>query len=130
MKVETGNRYKQGKSGAEVRILCTDSGYERYPVIAVDKDGSIFRYTIYGVYDIGDLAGERNLVEIMPYDDWQIDDQVLCENAHFGPFRRHFAGVDEKGRPMTWKNGRTSYTALGTDDVESEWARIYKESES
>jgi hypothetical protein len=63
------------------------------------------------------LTGESclDLVEILPYADFKIDDKVLVwDDKNSIKQRGHFAGVDENGKPNTWYNGQTSFITVHT----------------
>jgi hypothetical protein len=55
---------------------------------------------------------DHNLVEINPYEDWQIDDKVLVWNDPSNKIRRYFAGVSNEGKPMAFGGGATSWSNI------------------
>lgn len=61
----------------------------------------------------GNYDHQCDLIEISPYDDFKVDDPVMVSD--FGRLwtKRYFYGVDENGRPMTFCDGRTRWTAEG-----------------
>jgi hypothetical protein len=60
-------------------------------------------------------ADTKLLTEVLPYDDFKIDEPVLVWLADYPEkkVRRHFAGTNDRQLPLTWANGRTSWTAKG-----------------
>jgi hypothetical protein len=58
---------------------------------------------------------EKLLTEVLPYDDFKIDEPVLVWMANHPErkVRRYFAGTNDRQLPLTWANGRTSWTAKG-----------------
>jgi len=50
-----------------------------------------------------------DLVEVSPYEDWKIDDKVIAWNVT-EKYRRYFAGLNEAGEPMVFRNGHTSWS--------------------
>ena len=52
-----------------------------------------------------------DLVEVSPYDDFEIDEPVMVRDSDDAAWaRRHFAGVSNDGLPMAWPNGMTSFS--------------------
>ena len=68
-----------------------------------------------------------DLIEVSPYGDFKIDDKVLVWNDMVGcteKRKRYFAGVNEYGRPTTFVNGATSWTA--SSDCRTHWDNCEK----
>ena len=64
-----------------------------------------------------------DLIEISPYADFKIDDKVLVwDHGNVNKYKAHFAGIHEAGDPMSWANGRTSFTT----DEKTEWQNCIK----
>lgn len=128
-KIDLNKKYRT-VSGDKVEVIKTDLAAP-YTVLAVitRADGSRFGLVYVADGFINSRKGYHpdNLVEILPYEDFKIDEPVMVRDDDNGPwFRRHFAGVDHygqhHGRAKTWDNGRTSWTAE-SDDVQywSSW---------
>jgi hypothetical protein len=64
-----------------------------------------------------DSNKDHNLVEINPYEGWQIDDKVLVWNDPLYKKRRYFAGVGINGKPMVFDDGATSWSNIYSSDV-------------
>ena len=108
------------RSGLPARILCTDRNHPDYPVVTLilEKCGkeSISNYTKDLTYSLNH-GHSLDLIEVTPYDHIKIDDPVLVYDSLKGEkHKRHFAGVNEKGQPLTWCEGRTSFTT--NDNIE------------
>lgn len=120
MKIELGKKYRT-KDGYSARILCVDRISELFPVIAlvITEDGSesIESYTIDGhFYETSD-SNCSDLVEVGPWDDYVQDERVYVRHYDYNPWKkRHFARVQD-GKPATWNDGHTSWTAGGEDDI-------------
>ena len=57
-----------------------------------------------------------DLIEIVPYDDFKIDDPVMVKSDGAVWLRRYFAGVDTEGSPTTFNYGATSWSTVGRDN--------------
>jgi len=102
-------RYRNGESA---RILCIDGNNCKYPVVSMDKNGYLFTHTEEGLFAKQGRDHHYDLVEDMPYADFQIDDPVMVKDKyHIKWKKRYFAGVDDNGKPLTWNAGTTSWTA-------------------
>lgn len=111
-KIEMGKKYRT-RDGRAVRLLCVDRKHQTYPVVGLVGDPEILvAWTSNGLYSIQEER-DCDLVEISIYADIPIDTPGWAHLLGFDWRRCHFAGVDEKGRPLTWLNGRTSFTAEG-----------------
>jgi hypothetical protein len=114
--IEMSKKYRN-KLGQKVRILCTDSKDQTYPVVglveAMTGFESVEIYTKDGRYHCDDES-EQDLIEISEWDDFEIDEPVMVMDRVTGDWiRRYFAEVDELGRPCTWVNGCTKWTSEG-----------------
>lgn len=121
MIISKDKKYKD-KSGREVVI------YEVYP----ENDNTLEKvhgaikvyegrwgsrsWTLEGQFSID--PSDNDLIEVSPYDHIKIDDKVLVWNEDENDYytvnnktNRYFAGINEEGRPLTWDNGRTSFTS-------------------
>lgn len=60
-----------------------------------------------------------DLVEVSPYEDFKVDDKVVCWDAIFtnNQHRRYFSHVDKDGRPNTFVDGATSWSSHGSHTV-------------
>ena len=105
-------RYRD-KLGHEVRILCIDAPGDK-PVIGIQPNGTILRYYPTGHYSYS-IDDDYDLVEHHPYDDFKMDEPVKVRNRPDEPWElRHFAGVREDHRLLTWIDGGTSWTRTTT----------------
>jgi hypothetical protein len=73
------------------------------------------KHTIDGLFFLDDES-ENDLIESTPFDHINIDDKVLVWNNGVDntKFNRHFAVVSDDGKPMCWRDGRTSFTTKST----------------
>ena len=57
-----------------------------------------------------------DLVEVTPYDDFKVDDKVICwsHSDQERKMRRYFAGVNEDGEPTAFPDGTTSWSSNGS----------------
>lgn len=123
MLIELGKKYKT-LDGRKVTILKTDLK-NPYPVVAVvvQECGKeiIVKYTLEGKYFTGGNTSHDDLVEVSQYDEFKIDDKVIVWNGNgITKYKRYFAGVSTKGKPMAWTGGTTSFSCGGNLDI-TEW---------
>ncbi|MDO4673329.1 MAG: hypothetical protein Q4A76_10490 [Porphyromonadaceae bacterium] len=59
--------------------------------------------------------------EPSPYEDWKIDDKIEVSDDGECWYRRHFAGVNENGKPMVWGDGATSWSYRNDKRYKVEW---------
>ncbi len=109
--IEIGKKYRTTCGKKVRRILCVDRKSNfGYCVVAEMECGGIHCFNKDG----SDLMGAY-LVEVSPYEDFKIDDPVMVRRSTSKEwFRRYFAGVSPEGNPMTWVDGRTSWSVVGT----------------
>ena len=113
-KIRKDKQYRT-RDGRPARILATDRKHENYSVIALigSLDGgfeNLESFTIYGKAFVNDIDA-NDLVEVTPYDDFEIDEPVLVRYTKDDYWtRRHFAGISQNGRPLAWEDGQTSWT--------------------
>jgi hypothetical protein len=109
--IKVGDMY-QDEKGKSVRIICTDRKTYKQPVVGLVNNGeceTIVSYTNQGIS--GSLV-YGNLILPESYDDWQIDDPIwVWEGRIADALPHHFAGINEQGRVLTWRNGATSHSA-------------------
>jgi hypothetical protein len=108
------NKTYRTVAGQDVRILCVDCSGE-FPVIGLITRCSHPRHEVVHGWDSHGNQGSHpnyNLVEVTPWDDFEIDELVMVRNGNGPWLRRYFAGVDE-GRASSWEWGRTRWTAYG-----------------
>ncbi|NCA72846.1 MAG: hypothetical protein EOM91_22890 [Sphingobacteriia bacterium] len=115
--------------GRPVRILCTDRECEQ-PIVGLAKTprGEILMtWWPEGKFLAGGTSAV-DLVEVSPYEDWPIDAPVWVRDGDGTRwFPRHFAGIDEDGRGLTWKYGGTSFSCH--DEPSIPWAQLRLASE-
>lgn len=112
--VQMGKRYKT-RSGLEVEVLKVDLNSSK-PVVAAVTHKTGLEYTLYlytnGSYFYSDSC-DYDLIEVSPYDEFQIDDKVGVSNDGTNWHKRHFAGVSSDGRAMVFDKGMTSWSSEG-----------------
>lgn len=113
--VQMGKRYKT-RSGLDVEVLKVDLKAKQ-PVVAyvTTKDGSqsAGHFCKNGSYIEESTIYDLDLIEVSPYDEFQIDDKVGVSNDGLNWHKRHFAGVSSDGRAMVFDHGRTSWSSDG-----------------
>lgn len=114
-KISMDKKYKT-RDGRPVRILCVDRKDREYPVVALVQERedyeSVQSFTGKGNFMIHYDGDNYDLIEVLPYEDFKIDEPVMVRAGVDGHwYRRHFAGVDTYGSPMAWDCGVTSFTS-------------------
>lgn len=110
------------RGGENVQVLTVDAPNHAYPVVAlIGPDGDMVpnSYTVHGRLYAGDSESEMDLIEYSPYSHIKIDDPVIFWESDMHLHRGHFAGIDDAGRPMTYIDGKTSWSSHG-----SAWCRF------
>ena len=70
----------------------------------------------------GPLANRPFIEEVSPYADWPIDAKAyFWDEGASVRYKRHFAGVNADGRPMSWCGGCTSWTVADSDPEPFSW---------
>lgn len=121
------NKQYKTISGKPVRIICTDSAIPDYPVVAIVNNDYVTTYTEDGKYYKYESATNNimSLVEISPYEDWEIDDPISIIYQNGEKLSAHFAGVDEiTGHPKAFLSGKTSHTGSATTALYTEICTI------
>jgi hypothetical protein len=126
--INTTDTYKT-KNGGKVRIYAVDAGGD-YPVhgaIWFETLGAWLpaQWTIHGKMSTSGEELLNDLVKTSPYADWPIDAKVWAWiEGDNKKYPRYFSGISPKGQPMTWANGRTSWSAKGDLFDRSIWDYI------
>jgi len=100
------------RDGRPVRVLCVDRKGPQPVVALVTNDSGVEIMGVFvadGTYFTKPSA--LDLIEVSPYEDYQIDEPVMVRDTtddYWQPW--HFAGVDERGKPLTWSAGGTSWS--------------------
>jgi hypothetical protein len=116
--ISMDKKYKT-RHGMTARVVCVDAKGNQ-PVIALVFDSHsskefVIRTSIKGEFFDGDVH-ELDLIEVSPYDDFNIDDPVMVrrdDDLVRVWKRRYFAGVNGCGEPLTWYEGMTSWSSGG-----------------
>jgi len=127
MKISKDKKYKI-RIGGDVKIYEILGGYI-FGAYNVDgsKEWSAARWESNGNYQL-DKESCLDLIEVSPYADFNIDDKVLVWDNGLYKYKCHFAGVGKNGKPLTWDDGKTSFTE--TDLYKTEWDNCEKYEEN
>lgn len=127
-KIDMSKQYRTiGASGTlsqQVRILCVDAP-GMWPVVGFigECSSDVHRWDPFGRYKIYRRDGEickNDLVEVDRWQDFCIDEPVMATMTPGGKEkRRYFAGVSEKGLPLVWSGGGTSWSCDRMVEFES-----------
>lgn len=104
--ISMDKKYKT-KSGIPVRILAVNIGGD-YPVVAVINEGA-HQFTAEGLFFSGGGSDRKDLVEVTPYDDLEIDDKVIVTFLDGTQRYSYFAGIEDDC-PLVFTEGATSFT--------------------
>jgi hypothetical protein len=118
--VSMDKKYKT-RHGMTARVVCVDAKGDAkgdQPVIALVLDSPtstefVIRTSLKGEFYNGH-EHELDLIEVSPYEDFEIDEPVMVRvdgNSQWE--RRYFAGINESGYPLAWVEGMTSWSADG-----------------
>lgn len=107
--IEMTKKYRYA-SGEPARILCVDRPGPSYPVLSMADNGTLYAHDADGKYAYN--YRDRQLIEVSPWGDFELDQPVMVSDAGEGWSRRYFAGVKD-GKPLAWTGGKTSWTASG-----------------
>jgi len=125
-RVDMSKKYHY-RNGRPAQVLCIDRDHPEYPVVSMTEDGTLITHDVEGYVWDKDHKEMYDLIEDNPYASFQIDEPVMvrddCDSAWT---KRHFAGVDSEGRPMTWACGMTSWTASNNKTMWKECRRPTK----
>jgi hypothetical protein len=106
--IDINKQYKT-RSGSDIELV-SDAGREPYPIIGYTDDSAVpMGWTRDGQY-ITTATSALDLVEVRPYEDWEIDDRIEVSADGIYWHKRHFAGIANDGIPMTWNAGLSSWT--------------------
>ena len=122
MKIDMNKTYKT-RSGSPVRILCIDADGD-FPVIALIDGKQIEAYYSAGAYALNFENHFKDLIEVTPYDDFEIDDKVMVSMDGVKWFKRYFAGVSTYSEEVKcFNHGATSWSEDGNT---SNWEHCRK----
>jgi len=113
VKIRLDGKYRT-ENGTTVRIICTDRVDNLCPCIGLWQFGNGSEGVVYitedGRYNLGDLGGKQ-LIEVSPWSDFQIDEKVMVRDQTTKTWLRgYFAGISDYGLPTTWYGNRTSWS--------------------
>lgn len=131
-KLEVGMKVRH-KNGLTGRVICTDRKSEHcLPVVIllsfrVGKNGEEHEDVRF-CNPYGFLNGEAEFKPISEWDDFEIDEPVMVSLGDSEMwYRRYFAGVTDDGYPLTFEDGRTSWTTDSSERIE--WKRCRRPTE-
>jgi hypothetical protein len=104
------NKKYRTRDGEPVELITTE-GRGDYSVLGYVGNGSnLFSWDENGYFRLEQDGDSRDLVEVNPYEDWEIDDKIEVSEDGVDWRRRHFAGVDKKGKLSAWASGKTRWS--------------------
>jgi len=110
--VDITKKYRT-KENKEVRIYATDGTGEYCIHGAILEDTGGWRYALWthnGEFISKTTKSLDDIIEISPYDDWQVDDKILVWGSNEKRIQGHFRGISHEGKPQVWAEGKTSWT--------------------
>lgn len=116
MKIDINKKYRtRGGLAVEIFKVMDDSYNSKWKVFGaiIDDRGILVavNWTDTGRYaTIHEHSSD--LVEVFPYDDFKVDDKVVCWDDAFPDSQRmrYFSHVGKDGRPNTFVDGATSWS--------------------
>jgi hypothetical protein len=122
MKIDMNKKYRT-RDGRSVEIISVRVGF-KYGVIGVIKGNSIYStWTLYGKTWVSEDNCQKDLIEVIPYEDFKIDDKVLVRNDDELMWnKRHYAKFEDDYY-WCYDSGYTSYTA---SKCITEWKQCIK----
>lgn len=114
-KIDLRKQYRT-RGGENVKVLTINAPNRDYPVVAlIGPDGDMVpnSYTADGFLYEENGESAMDLIEYNPYSHIKIDDPVIFWESDMLAQRGHFAGIDAVGRPMTYIDGKSSWSSGG-----------------
>lgn len=109
MKIDITKKYIQ-RDGTPIHLLTVTGKDPNYPVVGELENGKLRKWTQEGFLLMNHESHLWDLIEDYPYRDFQIDDLVMVSDFGNTWTKRHFAGINKYGKPMTFSNGTSSWT--------------------
>jgi len=108
------------RDGNSARIICVNAKGQ-YPIVALINQGGYEKVMqLTANLQASAMNSKPYLIEVSPYEDLHIDQPVIVWDSAHNKYRRHFAGVDSNGRPLTWDSRATSFS-IGSHDHKVSW---------
>lgn len=122
MKIEMGKKYKLADGTPVRRVLAVDMIDTLYPVLVELEAGGVLYFSALGKAPC--QLNQPDLVEVSEWEDFKIDEPVMVRNYEQKNWsRRHFAEVSPEGKPYTWLDGKTSFTATAKSSLSWNYCR-------
>lgn len=115
--MNTSKKYKR-QNGTTVRVICIDCPGPT-PVVVVDETGIITKHNKEGQ----GIWPSEDLVEILPYAEFKVDDPVMVSHSGYVWNKRHFAGVSSDGLALAWCDGDTSWSSSARQTYKWDFCR-------
>ena len=104
-------RYRNG-GRATILTVNRPTSMSMY-VVSMDEKGHLHTHTKAGHFYPGNYTNndQRDLIEIVPYADFKIDDPVMVREDPTDKWtKRHFAGIAKNGLPLAFMDGFSKFT--------------------
>lgn len=114
--IKVGDKLKYS-SGDNAIVICVDKP-GRCPIVTHNIRGRLFTHYESGKIYNDSKSNPDDLILPISYEDIPIDTPGYAWNTIRDKRSRYFAGVTTTGIPLTFINGRTSFSKEDTDPVE------------
>jgi len=127
--ISMDKQYKT-RRGRDVLLLTTNGKRASSAVVAILEHGKD-NEAVVTYYANGKLLStnthDLDLIEVSPFEAFEIDDKVWVWDEDMTiASPRHFAGVRTDGYPLTWADGKTSFS-IGIEGYKTMWDYCTKE---
>lgn len=100
------------RDGSEARILCLDRPSRDRTVVSMTDEGTTMSHYADGALHRCRIS-DRDLVKVSKWGHLKPDEPCVVRDKFGGSIRhRHFAKLDEEGRPLFFLSGCTSWSTL------------------
>lgn len=122
------NKKYRTKDGCEVELwkISEDERDDKHPVLGRIIEERFIFWHAWNQHGKSNINANRDLVEVSPYDNFNIDDKVVVwdNDNKLAKYHRHFAGLSKSGKPQVFSVGNTSWS--GHEEVVESWDNCVK----